>query len=245
MPYEMLARVYDRWTANNDYAKWASFIAGWLSGEGRNPQRLLDVCCGTGRVSELLQRLGHEVTGIDRSPEMLGHACERLGAETELICGDVRDSLVPAETFDGAFSTFDSLNYLTEDGGLQLALLSMARAVAPGGVVIFDVNSQYKMERVHGDSHYGDDLDGFAYVWRNRHNPESRRTKFLITVFEKESDGRYVRFFEQHEQRWFRHEEIRAATEAAGLSLLAVHDDYTDAPLSDATLRETWVFRRS
>jgi 2-polyprenyl-3-methyl-5-hydroxy-6-metoxy-1,4-benzoquinol methylase len=39
--------------------------------------RATDVCCGTGRVTELLQQLGHQVTGLDQSPEMLMIAAQK------------------------------------------------------------------------------------------------------------------------------------------------------------------------
>jgi hypothetical protein len=131
-----------------------------------------------------------------------------------------------------------------DDGALAAGLGAVAAALRPGGVFVFDVNTRHKLEHVFGDSHYGDDLDSFAYVWRNRHDTASRRTTFRISVFHREPDGRYLRQLERHEQRWFDHDEIRAAADTAGLEVVELVDDYGTDPPTATTLRETWVLRR-
>jgi hypothetical protein len=50
---------------------------------------------------------------------------------------------------------------------------------------------------------------------------------------------------EEHRQYFFGTDEIRAAAAGAGFTVLAVTDDYTDAPLDEDSLRATWVLRRS
>ena len=50
---------------------WSDLFAGWLSS---SPVNILDIGCGTGSLSLLLASLGHNVTGLDFSPEMLAQA---------------------------------------------------------------------------------------------------------------------------------------------------------------------------
>ena len=89
VPYSALAAVYDRWTAGNDYGRWARFIADRLPHER---SRVLDVCCGTGTLSRHLSGLGHQVTGVDRSGEML--AIARAGVpEANFVHASVPEGL--------------------------------------------------------------------------------------------------------------------------------------------------------
>ena len=243
VPYDMFAPVYDRWTAGDHYERWAEFIAARLPALDA-PAQVLDLCCGTGRLSLLLRERGCLVTGVDRSPAMLAQAARRLGPDTPLLRADLRQMSLP-RSYDAAVCTFDSLNYLVDDGDLESALTATARALRPGGVLVFDVNTRHKLENVFGDSHYGDDLGDFAYVWRNSHDRATRRTTFRITLFQRREDGAFTRQDELHVQRWFTRAEIEAAAAAAGLRVDDVRDDYGDGEPGAGSMRETWVLRRS
>lgn len=242
-PYEALAPVYDAWTADNEYPRWAAFIVNRLPATDDRVPRVLDLCCGTGTMSALLRDKGYAVTGVDRSPQMLDRARERLGPDVPVVRGDVRQFQLPG-TFDAAVCTFDSINYLVEDGDLAATLGAAAAALRPGGVLIFDVNTRRKLERMLGDSHYGDDLDEFAYVWRNSYDAATHRNTFRITVFRRQEGGHFTRYRERHQQRWFSHAEIHAAATTAGFEVTEVRDDYGPQPPTETTLRETWVLRR-
>jgi len=55
------------------------------AGRGRIPARpargvALDAACGTGRFAEFLAQRGHQVIGVDSSPDMLAHARRRVPA---------------------------------------------------------------------------------------------------------------------------------------------------------------------
>jgi ubiquinone/menaquinone biosynthesis C-methylase UbiE len=70
---------------------------------GRAPQRVLDVGCGTGSLALCFAELGHVVSGIDLSPEMIRQA--RRKAERELRQIDYR--VGDAAALDLADETFD------------------------------------------------------------------------------------------------------------------------------------------
>jgi len=245
-PYDALAGVYDRWTADAAYDDWASFVDNLVpaSGSGRT---ILDLCCGTGRLSTALADRGFRVVGVDRSDAMLERARASLPDGTVLVRADLPDGLPAidpyfAEPVDAAVCSFDSVNYFVGAGDLARLFGQVARRLRPAGVFVFDLNTRHKLETVFGSSHYGDDQGDFAYVWRNRQHPAERITEFLITLFTRDGAG-WVRSEEHHRQRWFAHEEVRAAAGSAGLSVDSVTADYGSAPATDTTLRETWVLR--
>jgi SAM-dependent methyltransferase len=70
---------------------------------GRTPRRVLDVGCGTGFLALRFAELGHTVTGVDFSPEMIGRArrnAEQAAQEIDFRVGDATALDCPDETQD-------------------------------------------------------------------------------------------------------------------------------------------------
>lgn len=96
----------------------------------------IDVACGTGRVSTMLAELGHEVTSVDPSPEMLRKACAR-GIAATFIEGDL--AAIPAD--DSTFDLATCALALTHVEDLRPAIAELARVVKRGGrVVLSDIH---------------------------------------------------------------------------------------------------------
>lgn len=99
-------------------------------------QRVLDVCCGTGVVALAAARVGARVTGLDLTPELVGHARENAaitGAEIAWHEGDVE--ALPFE--DGAFDVVVSQFGHMFAPRPEVATREMLRVLAPGGTIAF------------------------------------------------------------------------------------------------------------
>jgi SAM-dependent methyltransferase len=238
-PYEVLADIYDEWTDGTPYELWYDAIARWLRESAEPVRRVLDVCCGTGQMTGRLVDDGFEVTAVDGSESMIRRARERLGVSATLERRLLPD--LPTGPFDAAVCSFDSVNYLAGDGELGRTLASVASALRPGGRFIVDTNSEHKLRDVFGSSHYGDVRERFGYVWRNRVDEKRKCVEFLITIYLEGADGLHTREDEHHVQRWFGREEFAEAARRSGFDVLRVTDDYTEAPVTAETLRESWV----
>jgi SAM-dependent methyltransferase len=246
-PYDALASVYDRWTKDNDFDSWSGDLDRRLLAAGLSRgASVLELCVGTGLVAEKLAGLGWRVSGIDRSRAMLDRAEVRLGPDTMLVHGDLAQPVesLPAAAFDAAICTFDSLNYFVAEGALAQLFATVAASLRKGGVFIFDINSRVRLETIFGNSHYGDDLGDFGYVWRNRTTTETHQTEFLITLWEQRPDGAFDRRTERHVQRWFAHDELERHASCAGLDVVSITDDYQDAPARVDSLREVWTLSK-
>jgi SAM-dependent methyltransferase len=99
---------------------------------------VLDAGCGPGWYADWLVRHGASVVAVDRSPNMVAIARERLGGRARVIEGDVSDlrSLLPSATFDLILSAL-VLHYLAD---LQATFTEWARLLRPGGTLVFSTH---------------------------------------------------------------------------------------------------------
>jgi SAM-dependent methyltransferase len=133
--FEPFASLYDSFTAASDYEAFTRGIEALIG----PPGTLLDVACGTGNSFLPFLRRGFAVTGCDLSPAMLAVA-RRKAPEVPLVEADMRE-LPKLGAFDLVTCIDEPLNYLLSDADVTSAFESMARNLAPGGRLAFDMNS--------------------------------------------------------------------------------------------------------
>ena len=177
---------------------------------------VLDVCCGSGHVTEELVRRGYRVTGVDSSAALIEIARRRL-PEASFTVQDVRH-LNMERRFAAAISTFDSLNHILEFEGLCQAFVCVHGALAPGGLFVFDMNLEdaYLSDLSQWHAHVQDDNVGLV---RGTYDSTLKKASTELIWFVK-SDGRGV--WQRHhsivEQRCYKQEEIVSALADAGFS---------------------------
>jgi demethylmenaquinone methyltransferase/2-methoxy-6-polyprenyl-1,4-benzoquinol methylase len=97
----------------------------------------VDVCCGTGKLAELIaERVGPfgRIEGIDVSPEMIGNASRRLHSlvQAHFAVGSALELPFEDGTFDAATIGFGLRNLPDFEAGFR----EIARVVRPGGRVV-------------------------------------------------------------------------------------------------------------
>ena len=90
---------------------------------------------------------GWRLAGFDQSAEMLAHARAKPGAGGVAWHQLPLGADVPAAPFDAAGALFNTLNHVATVADLGRAFGALARALRPGGLVVFDVNNQTGFER--------------------------------------------------------------------------------------------------
>jgi SAM-dependent methyltransferase len=111
--------------------------------ELESPMRILDLACGFGRHANRLAVLGHQVTGIDYIPGFLELAqkdAQARNVQVDYRLGDMRRINFDQE-FDRVLLLFTSFGYF-EDNENELVVENMARALKPGGCLLFDIPSR-------------------------------------------------------------------------------------------------------
>ncbi len=232
--YGPLARVYDRLNRDIDYKSWADFIEACFSRFARQkPEIVLDLGCGTGRMTFELAARGYDMIGVDQSAEMLSAAVGlREKPDNPLfLMQDMREFELYGSV-GAVVSCLDSVNYLTGDEDLSRCLFNVSNYLDPGGIFIFDVNTPYKFENIYADKAYiledegGDESPEIFCAWQNYFDPKNRLCDFYLTIFEEKQNGSYSRSDEQQTERCYTLKELRAAVSAAGLEFCGVWGDY-------------------
>ena len=174
--YEALAGVYDALTGDVGYERRADYLEK-LFRRSRIPVRtVLDLACGTGEMTAILTRRGYELIAVDGSPDMLAQAREKaadLPGEPPVFLNQNMPELDLYGTVDAAVCCLDSLNYLTSPKDVQKCFQRLRLFIAPGGVLVFDVNSAAKLAALDGQIFLDEGEDVYC-VWRTEYEKRSR-----------------------------------------------------------------------
>lgn len=115
------------------------------------PTRLIDLACGTGAHSVLQSHGGTHVIGIDLSPAMLHRAKVRAaGRPISFEEADMR-TFTTLKPVDAVTCLNASLNHLCEPEDLTRTFSRVAAHLRPGGVFIFDLNSEHAFQALWRD----------------------------------------------------------------------------------------------
>jgi SAM-dependent methyltransferase len=192
-----------------------------------SPQKILDLACGFGRHANRLAALGHDVTGIDLTPGFLELArldAQARGVQVNYLQGDMRQIDYQA-AFDHVLLMFTAFGYFEDEQNL-LVLKNVARALKPGGLLIFDIMNRdtflkgflpdhvtEKESSLMIDRHFFDSLSGRLYNRRIVIREGVRRDKpFFI--------------------RMYNASEINSLLEQAGLKIKNIYADWDSNPLT-------------
>lgn len=215
--YSEFAKIYDRLMHKDvDYKKYADYIENLFDLHDVNPDLVCDMACGTGNITIPLARRGYNMTGTDRSAEMLDIARQKSTGLDILYLNQSIEKLDLYGTMGAFLCMVDGFNYIISPKVLEYALHRIRTCfIDNGGVLIFDVSSQYKLENVIGDNTFIYSEEDIFYSWRNRYIKSHNLSEMLLDFFVKDGKG-YKRFEERHIQRAWSEEELRYILRRAG-----------------------------
>ena len=225
--YEALAGHYDELTEDVAYTRRADFVEK-LMGRSRVPVKtVLDLACGTGTMTAIFTRRGYELVSVDASADMLAVAREKTAGvpgEPPVFLQQDMPRLDLYGTVEAAICCLDSLNYLTRPSDLRRTLGRLRLFIQPGGVLIFDVNTLYKLQNLDGQV-FLDEREDVYCVWRTEYNRRSRVCTYYMDLFSQEKGELWRRDFEYHRQRAYSVEELEGYLREAGFTRIRTFGD--------------------
>ena len=223
--YHELAKSYDRLTNDVDYEATVEFYMQILAKEGLKPRTVVDLACGTGSVTEILARKGYQVTGVDMSEEMLTEAMAKvmdMENPPRFVCQRLQELHLPVAV-DMAVCALDSLDYVTDPAHCAEAIRRTYKALNPGGIFIFDVNTPEKLRAMDGQVFLDEDDDVYC-VWRGEFDQETNICSYGMDLFQREGDVWY-RSFEEHREYAYSAEQLIGYLKAAGFTGIEIYAD--------------------
>lgn len=212
--YDAFAWLYDR--------EWGDTSLSFLPALDRlvleslpTGSRILDLCCGTGRVAAVLADRGFRVTGLDSSPRMLELARSQAPG-VDLVLADARTFTLPGQ-FEAVVSVYDSLNHVLGIEELGEVFVRVHATLVPGGRFVFDLMTEAGYPASWEGSFVGDD---HAAIVRSTYDVGTRTMRFEATMFRPAGDA-WARSDVVLWQRCHVEHEVRAALTAAGFHEVA------------------------
>ena len=223
--YKNLAASYDRLTNDVDYEATVAFYEEILRREGLAPRTVVDLACGTGSVTEILARKGYRVTGVDMSEEMLTEAAMKtmdMEQPPMYSCQLLQELRLPRGV-DMAVCALDSLDYILDPADCKEAIRRAYKALNPGGIFIFDVNTPEKL-RAMDDQVFLDEDDDVYCVWRGEFDEETNICSYGMDLFQREGNM-WRRSFEEHREYAYSQEQLTEFLKDAGFTHIKVYAD--------------------
>ena len=223
--YHELAQSYDRLTNDVDYEATVDFYYEILKREGLRPRTAVDLACGTGSVTAILAKKGLQVTGVDMSEEMLTVAQQKaaeLDNQPRFVCQPLQELRLPRGV-DMAVCALDSLDYITDPKDCKEAIRRVYKALNPGGIFIFDVNTPEKLRAMDGQVFLDEDDDVYC-VWRGEFDEQTNICSYGMVLFQRHG-AVLERSFEEHCEYAYSAQQLTGYLKAAGFTHIRVYAD--------------------
>jgi ubiquinone/menaquinone biosynthesis C-methylase UbiE len=228
-----------------------SDIPFWLQLAVRSGGRVLELGCGTGRVTMPLLRAGAELVGVDRSAGMLRRAARRARlrasktrsgrAGPPFVRADIRALPFRRRAFATVLAPYGILQSLTGPRDLGRALRSIAAVIEPGGTLAVDLVPRVPRWREYSDR--------ITFRGRSRgadvtlvESVRQDRSRGLTTFVERYVERRGGRTVERRFTLVFRTLTVggmRRALARAGFTVEAVLGDYQGRPWDERA--DVWI----
>lgn len=209
---------------------------------------VVDLCCGTGRLTLPVAEVATRVIGIDHSPAMLAVARARGGVGVEWVLADCRKFSL-GEKADLIFCGFNSFQHFL-NGESQRAVLECVREhLRPGGIFALDVpNPTDAFLRRYEASPFRN-LKGWAKRRLGAWVPgglghqvghyDRKRSMVKMDWFRFGTQTRHTRM----RCRWFTPEELDALFGSAGFQVEARYGGFAGEPFGRGSLVQVIICR--
>lgn len=221
--YGVLAKNYDRLMADVNYSRWVNLIDAYAARLNKRSITIVDAGCGTGTVSLGLASLGHNVVGIDDSPEMLAIAWQKGLQAARSPAWSGQDFTRFKLECDLVTCTCDGVNHLLRPKLFLNFLRSAHVNLRKGGYVIFDINSEHKYRSFLADNTFTWEIPGLDVVWENSYRYPYNVAR--ITLYELR-DNQYIKSRFEIIQRCYRLSSLLYYLCKSGFKIDSLWDDY-------------------
>ena len=210
--YSSFAQVYDLFMDNVPYEEYQV-----------TDGTVVELGCGTGKMTRLLADAGYDMVGVDNSAEMLEIAGERQEEEERndilYLLQDMRE-LELFGNIRAVVSVCDSMNYIMEPEDLKKVFGLVKEYLAEDGVFIFDLNTVHKYRDLMGECTISENREESSFIWENYFYEDEMVNEYDLTLFIL------------HYQKAYELEQVKELLLQAGMEFVAAYDAFTHDPVT-------------
>ena len=206
-------------------------LYGETSGENwkeplESPPKVLDLCCGLGRISCELARTGFIVTGVDITESFLKAAREDAKYENldiEYINADARE-FIRSGYFDTIVNLYISFGYFTDQKDDLKVLRNVYKSLKTGGSFIIETLGKEISTRDFVEAEWFERAGGFMLTeYEPLDSWTFLKNRWILIKDEKRIEKTFV-------QRLYSASELRAILKEAGFENIDIFGDWDESP---------------
>ncbi len=222
--------------------------------------QILELACGSGRISLPLLQAGFKVTGLDLSHRMLELARARVALESpdlqqraSFVQGDMRDlgQTLGREEYDLIFIGINSFQHLLTQADQLACLREIRLHLAPAGLFIIDVFNPEEKEHYAADGRM--EYNGAVYNSSNHSTvhiflstlaqPADQQRHYHYFYDETFADGRIKRTVARFSLRYLYRYELQLLLERAGFAVQDLYGSYEFDEFGEGSAKLIYVCR--
>lgn len=221
--YEDFSYIYDKLSFDLDYEGYADNILKLAKEYKIKKENMLELAAGSGMLTKYFFDEFENIDALDISPDMLNVFANKYDNDNiNLIYYDMVEFENPGK-YDLIVILLDSINYVTDPKDLQKLFDNCYKNLKDEGLLVFDINSEYKMTQVFGSNCYVYEYEDIFYTWDNYY--EDDLVDMHLNFFVENEDGSYDRIYEYQQERIYRTNEVTKMVEQAGFEDIKTYDE--------------------
>ena len=243
--FNLYSKYYDLLYRSKDYNAEANYISDCIKNYLPHAKTILEFGSGTGGHGLILQKMGYDIYGLERSEQMVeeallhGFPCEQA---------DITNFELDRK-FDAVISLFHVISYINDNASLEKVFRNTSNCLNSGGLFIFDVWYSPAVYHQKPETRIKKVENADISVVRIA-EPESHVNKnvvdvnYSILVKDKTTD-KWIEFQEKHPMRHFSIPEISLLATFTGFKLLKAEEFLTGKQPSENTWGVNFILRKN
>ncbi|NIP28238.1 MAG: methyltransferase domain-containing protein [Phycisphaerae bacterium] len=194
---------------------------------------ICDLCCGPGRHSLELGRLGYHVTGVDRTGLYIEEAKKKTdeqGVNIRFVQEDMRRFCEP-EAFDAVINVLTSFGYFEDAADDKRVLENVYKSLKGGGKLLIDMMGKEVLARIFQEKRWREE-DGLIILEEAKASEDWGRidSRWIIISGERREECRFS-------LRIYSADELSELLKSCGFEQVEIYGDLSGTPYDDDAQR--------
>ena len=233
--YDEFSYIYDKLSFDLDYEKYADNIKKLVDKYNIKKENMLELAAGSGMLTKYFFDDFDNIDALDISSDMLTVFANNYDPDNVSLIHYDMVEFENENTYDLIVILLDSVNYVTEKEDLVKLFKNSYKNLKKGGLLVFDINSPYKIMEIFGSNCYVYEYEDIFYTWDNFF--EDDLVDMHLDFFIENEDGTYRRVREFQQERLYEVEKVKDLISEIGFKDINIFDEDNMKEVREDSLR--------